>query len=121
MTDASVITVLLTVIAVCAIVTAAVTIITAHDLRMVLHRVDDLLPDAEIALRDLVKSTQHARQILGRADSATEAIDQVAQVAKHASSVVTNTLAHFGFANGTGAEPRRTVRRNGRGRGRVTG
>ena len=118
---------LLSLATLCLVVVTVTIVTTAAELRGTLRRLDALLPDAGMALRELRRSGRHVRQLLTRANMATRSIEGVILRACEAASEALERVALFKasaqqfwaarFGHEAGAGPR-SHHRNGKGHSR---
>ena len=94
------------VIAVCLVIITITMTATASRLRLILRRIDAVLPSTEQAVREFRQSFRQARHLLAIANQAMRRVEVVVQRGCDAASGALDRLG-FGIGNGAGADPRR--------------
>lgn len=109
MTESHVMVLLLGLVTACTLVTTAIFLMTAGDLRRVLRRIDRFLSDCDRTCKEAERTLGVAHHLLSRADSAAEQVQDTLSFLK--GKVVSLWPGHSG--NGGGRSRSRKVHRIG--------
>lgn len=83
----------LIILSICVLIITWSVVATSFELRCALRRINELLPDAEVAVKEAKHSLAHARRVLARTDHVSRQVEAVALKACETVSVVVEQVA----------------------------